>query len=202
MLKHEAILLLGPTGSGKSPLGEALEKHGLAGRPCSHFDFGAQLRHVAEHGAPGLQEKDVAQVRYVLKGGALLENDTFYIARAILEAFLARQTQTNPLLVLNGLPRHAGQADDVGGILRVILVAALECRAETVYERIARNSGGDRTARTDDSIPEIGRKLELYAARTQPLLDYYRKEGVPCRIIPVGVETTPGEVISALEDAV
>ncbi len=43
----KAILLLGPTGSGKTPLGQALEKKGLAGRRCVHFDFGANLREIA-----------------------------------------------------------------------------------------------------------------------------------------------------------
>jgi hypothetical protein len=41
-----ALLLLGPTGAGKTPLGDWLEAHGLWGRPCHHFDFGANLRAV------------------------------------------------------------------------------------------------------------------------------------------------------------
>ncbi len=89
MSKHDAILLLGPTGAGKSPLGDCLAEQGLGERRCVHFDFGAQLRHVAEHGGRGLTEDDVAYVRKVLTEGALLEDETFYIARAILEGFMA-----------------------------------------------------------------------------------------------------------------
>ena len=45
-----AVLLLGPTGAGKSPLGDWLEARGLWGRPCHHFDFGANLRAIVAAG--------------------------------------------------------------------------------------------------------------------------------------------------------
>jgi adenylate kinase len=44
MAKMRALLLLGPTGSGKSPLGDRLEARGLWSVRCAHFDFGANLR--------------------------------------------------------------------------------------------------------------------------------------------------------------
>jgi adenylate kinase family enzyme len=199
-MKHEAILLLGPTGSGKSPLGDCLAARGLSGRRCIHFDFGAQLRRVAEQGCEGLSQDDIAYVRRVLTEGALLEDETFYIARTILETFLNEaHAGTEDLVVLNGLPRHAGQARDVDSMLDLILVTALECTAATVHARIARNTGGDRTERTDDSTEEIARKLEIYAARTRPLIDHYRAEGIPCRIIPVEVNTTPEDMLISMQ---
>ncbi|MDW7761659.1 MAG: hypothetical protein SCM96_13625 [Acidobacteriota bacterium] len=42
-----AVLILGPTGSGKTPLGRELETRGHAGRRCRHFDFGAEMRALA-----------------------------------------------------------------------------------------------------------------------------------------------------------
>lgn len=199
-MKNEAILLLGPTGSGKTPLGDCLAERGLFGRRCVHFDFGAQLRHAAEHGGEGLTPDDVAFVQRVLTEGALLEDDTFHIAHTILENFMAEQhVGARDIVVLNGMPRHAGQARDAGDVLNVILVVALECTAEVVHKRIAGNSGGDRTERTDDSVEEIARKLEIYAARTRPLIDHYRSESVPCRLVPVGIDTTPKEIHSLLD---
>jgi len=199
MMKNKAILLLGPTGSGKTPLGECLAERGLFGRRCVHFDFGAQLRHVAEHGGKGLAPDDIAFVQSVLAKGALLEDDTFHIARTIMENFMEEQNVgARDIVVLNGLPRHAGQARNVGELLNVILVVALECTAEVVHERIAVNSGGDRTERTDDSVAEIARKLEIYAARTLPLLDHYRSEGAQRCRVPVDVETTPSDILETL----
>jgi len=95
----DALLLIGPTGSGKTPLGNRLEAQGLA----RHFDFGAQLR-----AGTGLNAAEKEFVREVLATGALLENETFYIAEKILRAFMAGHE--DELLVLNGLPRHVGQA--------------------------------------------------------------------------------------------
>jgi adenylate kinase family enzyme len=180
-------------------LGDALAARGFRGRRCHHFDFGARLREVAERGGAGLGDDDVAFVRSVMAGGALLENETFHIARAILDDFLRQeQAGAGDLVILNGLPRHAGQARDVAGILEVVLVVALECPAETVYARIARNSGGDRAGRVDDSVDEIARKLETYAARTRPLLEHYAAAGTPCRRVPVGVETAPADILDML----
>ena len=193
------MLLLGPTGAGKTPLGDYLAERGLFGRRCVHFDFGAQLRQVAEHGGSGLTANDVAFVQRVLTDGALLEDDTFHIARTILEAFMGKQdVGMQDLVVLNGLPRHAGQARDVGKVMDVILVVALECTAKIVHERIATNSGGDRGERADDSVAEIARKLEIYAERTRPLLEHYRSDGTSCRPVPVGVETTPADLFGEI----
>ena len=198
-MKNEAILLLGPTGSGKTPLGDCLAERGLFGRRCIHFDFGAQLRHVAEHGGRGLTADDVAYVQSVLTNGALLEDDTFHIARTILETFMdEHDAGVQDIVVLNGLPRHAGQARDVGKVLSVTLVVALECTVDTVHARIAKNSGGDRTERTDDSVAEIARKLEIYAARTLPLLNHYHSEGAQRCRVPVDVETTPSDILETL----
>ena len=199
MMRTEAILLLGPTGVGKTPLGDCMAERGLFGRRCVHFDFGAQLRQVSNRGGKGLTSGDVATVQSVLTGGALLEDDTFHIARTILEVFMKEQDiGGQDIIILNGLPRHAGQARGVGEILSVILIVALECTAEITHERILKNIGGDRAERTDDSVAEIARKLEIYAARTRPLLDHYRKSGIPCHSVPVGVATTPADILMLL----
>ncbi len=199
MRSNEAILLLGPTGAGKSPLGDCLAEQGLNGRRCVHFDFGAQLRHAAAHGGRGLSDEDVVYVRKVLAEGALLEDEAFGIARGILKHFMAdREVRAEDRVVLNGLPRHVGQARDVGSVLDVTMVVVLECSAEVVRARIAQNSGGDRTGRTDDSIAQIEHKLSLYAERTHPLLDHYRAEGVQLRLVPVGIATTPTDIVTIL----
>ena len=199
MMTNEAILLLGPTGAGKTPLGDCLAERGLFDRRCIHFDFGAQLRKVAEEGCNGLSADDVTTVRNVLTGGALLEDDTFHIARTILEAFIEEQNVgAKDIVVLNGLPRHEGQARDVAEVLSVILVVALECTAEITHERISMNSGGDRTERVDDSVAEIASKLEIYAARTRPLLEHYRGGGTQHCLVPIGVKTTPMDVLKTL----
>ena len=197
MEPYEAILVVGPTGAGKTPLGDYLEANGLWGKRCAHFDFGAQLRRIDDGDArsPGLSGDDVAFVGKVLRAGALLENEHFHIAREILVSFAqAKGLSAGGFLVLNGLPRHVDQARDVDSLVNVRMVVHLECSAETVSERIRLNSGGDRAGRVDDSLPEIERKLSIFRDRTLPLLTHYRERGARIEPVEVGVHTTPDEI--------
>ncbi len=193
MNRPGAILLLGPTGSGKTPLGEMLQSRGLGAVRCVHFDFGDRLRRIAggRLAVDDLTDADLAFVADVLDRGALLENEHFHIAEDILRAFLAEQDAgPDDWVILNGLPRHAGQADDVDRAVEVRAVIELSCTPETVRQRLAANTGGDRAERVDDNPASVGRKLELYAARTEPLLAHYRRRGAEVITVNVGPDTT------------
>ncbi len=201
IVRPQAILLLGPTGSGKTPLGEAIEAGGLAGRRCGHFDFGERLRRVAAEQleVPELTDGDRAFITDVLDGGVLLEDEHFHVAEKILGAFLAeRNVGPGDWIVLNGLPRHVGQAGDVGRIVAVHGVIELACTPETVLARLAGNAGGDRAGRTDDDLARVRKKLEIYAARTEPLLAHYERLGVHVVTVAVGPDTTAQDVRQAL----
>ncbi len=199
----DAILLLGPTGAGKSPLGERIEQRGLWGRRCFHFDFGENLRAVAAlESAPGFSAAQLDYVRDVLERGALLENETFVIAENILDRFIAsRGVGPGDLLVMNGLPRHVGQARDVGGRVRMIRVVELVCDAGTVVRRISTNAGSDRAGRKDDAIALVRQKLRTFAARTAPLLAHYEQQGVLTTRVRVSAATQPDELIAELTPA-
>jgi adenylate kinase family enzyme len=202
MMQWPAILLLGPTGSGKTPLGELLEAEGFGGRRCAHFDFGAQLRRIDETGVgpEGFGEGDVAFIRRVLREGALLENEHFHLARAILQAFV-REKKIGPddLLVLNGLPRHVRQAADVDTFVRVRNVVHLRCTPEVVQERIRLDTGGDRADRVDDSLERIAAKLRIFEERTLPLIKHYRKSGAHVVEVEVEAHSTAQEVLRSVE---
>lgn len=189
MNRPHAILLLGPTGSGKTPLGELLASRGLGSARCVHFDFGEKLRRVAAGlvTIDDLTEADRMFVTDVLDSGALLEDQHFHIAEIILRAFLA-ENDIGPgdWIILNGLPRHVGQADDVDRVVAVRAVVELSCTPATVLARLSADTGGDRAGRIDDDHARVEHKLELYAARTRPLLDHYRRRGA--EIITVNVE--------------
>ena len=176
-----AGLLLGPTGSGKTPLGDVLALGGLGGRRCVHFDFGACLRRIAAGAFPscGLGAREEALVRRCLSTGALLENGAFHVAEGILLS-VARDERIGPedWLIMNGLPRHAGQAAAVDRLVDLRWIVSLDCSAETVLERLARDAGGDRGERIDDEAALVRGKLATYGERTRPLLDRYRRGGV------------------------
>jgi len=195
-----AILLLGATGTGKTPLGEHLERHGLCGRRCHHFDFGSYLRRVGEEGGTrGLEDSQVVVVQRVLSTGDLLEDHEFPIARQLLRAFLnEREAGESDIVVLNGLPRHSGQARDIEDLVAVAAVVHLSCSTEVVRERIRLNSGGDRTDRVDDSPEEVENKLRIFEKRTAPLLAYYRERGANIIDVDVEVGTAPADIATRI----
>ena len=201
MGKPDAILLVGPTGSGKTPLGERLARDGLWGRRCRHFDFGRRMREIVAAGAPPawMAAADLALLRSVLEAGALLENEHVHVAENILRAFVAGgDRDAEGLILLNGLPRHVGQAEAVEAIVRVRAVIELACTGEVVLERIRTDAGGDRAGRRDDDEASVRRKLRIFADRTAGLLGHYRRRGVAVLTLDVTRRTTPADARRAL----
>ena len=204
MARPLALLLVGPTGSGKTPVGRRIEAEGLGKARAAHLDFGECLRLVARRGAGtfGLSTAQVAIVEQCLRTGALLEDDNFPIAEQIVNEFVrSHGLETNGLVLLNGLPRHVGQAAAVSGIVQVRAVTYLSCNARTVHERIALDTGGDRAGRADDSLPAVATKLRIFEERTRPLLGFYASRGVPILRIPVASDTSPEQSARTIIDA-
>ncbi|MHC4778001.1 MAG: nucleoside monophosphate kinase [Planctomycetota bacterium] len=203
MSRADAIILMGPTGSGKTPLGALCEERSLRGRRCIHFDFGAILRAAAGGGAAGevLSSADLAVVRNSLKTGALLEDKHFHIARALLRGSItARGPGRGDLLVLNGLPRHEGQARDLDPEIRVEELVLLSCDADVVRARIASDAGGDRRGRADDSVEGIATKLAIFEERTAPLLAHYRSRGARVFTLVVGPKDSGEDLYRQLNE--
>lgn len=171
-----AILLLGPTGVGKSPLGDSIAGNGLFGRRCHHLDFGLELRGaVSDENLSGAYSKEELDfIHGVLERGLLLENENFSLARKIIFLFLNRVGFIQrDILVLNGIPRHTGQARDIEVIAFVHALIVLDCSADDVFYRITNNIGRDRTERVDDNKELIEKKMVIFRERTAPLIDHY-----------------------------
>ncbi len=195
----KAVLLIGPTGSGKTPLGRLLERQGLNGTQCLHFDFGEALRASAGRLAGPLNCSERPVVEESLRTGALLENGHFHIAKKLLSHHLAgRNASRDTLVILNGIPRHTGQAEAMRSVVDMQMVVSLECQPAVVWERIKTNAGGDREERADDTLEEVEKRVELFRRRTAPLLGYYRETGVSVLSLEIGVRTTAHEMRSQL----
>jgi adenylate kinase len=192
---------MGPTGSGKTPLGDEIGRRGLGGRLCIHFDFGAILRALASglDAAGGLTEAEVGAVRVSLATGALFEDRDLPMIARIVERF-AERTRLGPetWLVLNGLPRHKGQAEGLAGILVVERIVLLEADAEVIRDRLRLDPGGDRAGRADDTLEAVRKRLGDYRERTLPLLEHYRRRGVPVVTIRVTAAMSATEMYDVL----
>ena len=196
-----SLLIVGPTGSGKTPLGDELERRGFLGRQCVHFDFGANLRAIAAAPPRGrvFTAPEIEAVRTSLATGALFEDKDMPMIVKIVERFAeARDLTPGSLLVLNGLPRHRRQAEDLAGVIAVEQVIQLEASAAVIGERIRLDPGGDRATRVDDGLEAVERRLAAFRERTVPLVSYYRERGSLIVEIPVTPSMTAAEAYQAL----
>jgi adenylate kinase len=196
-----SLLLVGPTGSGKTPLGDELESRGFLGRRCVHFDFGADLRAIAAapESAGVLTVPETESVRVSLATGALFEDKDMPMIVKIVKRFAeARSLTPDSLLVLNGLPRHTRQAEGLAGVVAVERVVRLEASAAVIRERIRLDPGGDRSERIDDRIEAVERRLAVFRERTVPLVSYYRERGALVVEVPVTPSMTAAEAYLAL----
>jgi adenylate kinase len=202
-----SVLLIGPTGSGKTPLGREIERRGLLGRQCLQFDFGANLRAAAAGRAEeyGLNAYELEAIRASLASGALFEDSDIPMIVKILSRFVEmRRWKPDSLIVLNGLPRHRRQAESLAAVVSVESILSLEADAAVIRERIRLDPGRDRAERVDDDLDAVTRRLAIFRDRTVPLIDFYRERGVP--VVTVTVTATAsaagmyGEVERKLQD--
>ena len=195
-----ALLILGPTGSGKSPLGELISSRGFIGRRAHHLDFGSELRSISSGiGAASYSRSEKDFILGVLERGLLLENEQFCLARKIIELFLERSCfRSGDVLLLNGMPRHAGQARDIAAVATIQAVVVLNCSINSVMKRIEENTGGDRTGRDDDTRLLIEKKIDIYRERTTPLVEHYAAVGSRIYHIDVNERTSPESAYDTL----
>jgi adenylate kinase family enzyme len=188
--KTPALLLIGPTGSGKSPLGALLEQR----MGWAHFDFGHQLRLIARgEGVGNLTDTERFYVKDLVSKHELFPDDKFHIVEKILVEFLERNNHT-PGIILNGLPRHIGQVQGIGKLLDVKNIAVLECSCADSTKRVAARVKGltnDHAGRTDDTPVAVKKKFALYTEHTAPIIDHF--EGIGARVVRVSIEKSASE---------
>ncbi|MBU0536537.1 MAG: nucleoside monophosphate kinase [Nanoarchaeota archaeon] len=192
----KAILLVGPTSSGKSPLGDTLQELGYLGQDCVHFDFGEELRRVASGKNVHFDIDESVQVAEILDACRLLDQPDYWIAERILRSY-----QNDPrLMVLNGFPRDVPQAEMMDTLVSINKLIILDAPLEVLLERIRLNTGGDRTGRDDDSHEKVQLKLKTYQDRTTPIVRHYFVKGIEPFYIPVEADTTPEMMYSMLHN--
>lgn len=87
--------------------------------------------------------------------------------------------------ILDGFPRNLAQAKALDEWLKqhqqaIDLVLALEVSEETAVERIAGRSVQE--GRSDDQTETVRKRMQVYAAETKPILEYYDSLGLLKRV--------------------
>ncbi|MCM1377527.1 MAG: adenylate kinase [Clostridium sp.] len=167
------LVLFGAPGSGKgTQSAKLIDEYGLY-----HISTGELLR---DHIARGTDLGKVAD-QYISKG-QLIPDDLMI---SILDDVLDKQAKDKKGVVFDGFPRTVPQAEALSELLRkrgsdLHAVVGLEVPEEELIARMLHR--GQIEGRADDNPETIKNRLDVYHSQTQPLRDYYQKEG---KYIPV-----------------
>jgi adenylate kinase len=186
------IVLLGPPGAGKGTQAVRLAQH----FECPHVSTGDIFRsNVAEGTELGEKAK-----QYMDQGD--LVPDEIVIAM-VMERLGAPDCSTG--FLLDGFPRTVAQAEALDlslGAQETPLHAVLcfEAAEEELFRRLAGRSA--ELKRSDDREETIRHRLEVYATKTRPLVNYYRHRRLLSVVDAVGqVEEITVRILDALSDA-
>lgn len=153
------LLIIGPQGAGKGT-----QASRIAGElRIPHVSTGDLFR---DNISRGTELGTLAQ-RY-MNAGDLVPDE---VTQSMLADRLA-QPDADPGFLLDGFPRNLVQADWLRGMLherqadleKVILLTAPD---QVLVDRMLARG------RADDTVEAIQRRLDLYHAETEPLIDYY-----------------------------
>ena len=183
------VLLIGPPGAGKGT---------QAARIADHFDLakiatGDLLREQVAN------ETELGKVaREYMERGDLVPDDI------VITMTRDRMVEANEEggYVLDGYPRTLAQAEAAyrWALARGIpfdLTLYFEIEEEELLARLAGRAREEH--RSDDTEETVRHRLEVFAAQTRPLVDYYQRRGVLVRINAVGpVDAISEEIFATL----
>jgi adenylate kinase len=166
-MKYTTYLLFGAPGSGKGTQGRAL---GSIPR-FFHCACGDVFRTIDTRTRIGR-----AFLEYSSRGELVPDDITVELWKARIEAAVDGH-QFKPdidVLVLDGIPRNAGQAEIMDQLIEVKKVFHLSCpNREALFTRLKKRALKDN--RLDDANEEvIRRRLATYEAESKPVLEHYK----------------------------
>lgn len=210
------LIMLGPPGAGKgTQAANIVTDYGVP-----HISTGDMLRDAVKNQTPmGMEAK-----RYMEAGDLVPDSVVIGIVKDRLQ-----QPDTAKGFLLDGFPRTIPQAEaldealgaigrNVGKVVAILvdeeaLVARLTgrriCRSCQAPFHVSFNPpkaadvcdrcGGELYQRTDDSEATVRNRLEVYRAQTEPLIEYYDKQGVVAR---VDGDQSPAKVYEEIKAAI
>ena len=170
-------ILFGPPGAGKgTQAGAMVEKYNLC-----HLSTGALLRSEIAEGTPlGIKAKSL------IEAGELVPDE-------VVEGMIKTKFESAEGIdgfLLDGFPRTVKQADALKAMLAdrgesVTAVVSIMIPDQLIMERISHRAMIE--GRADDAAPEIiENRIRTYHEKTEPLIGYYKAEGLYLEIDGVG----------------
>ncbi len=157
------MVLLGPPGAGKGTQGALLaERSGIR-----HVSTGEIFRAAVGAGTPaGLRAEAYLESGELVPDGVVMQ---------LVEEYLGNRCDLD--LCFDGFPRTRRQAEALDAVLerlgtKLAGVFLIEVSDEEALRRLTSRG------RSDDGLETARYRLEVYHELTEPLVDYYRAQGV------------------------
>jgi adenylate kinase len=184
-----SLLLIGPPGAGKGTQAKLIaERYGIP-----HISTGEIFRANVAEGTPlGVEAKS-----YMDRGEYVPDSVTNAMVRDRLG-----QPDTGNGFLLDGYPRTLPQVDELDGILADLgknldVVVEITADQSEVTQRLLDRAA--KEGRADDTAEVITRRLEVYAAETEPIVGVYEGRGIVRKVDGLGgIEEVNERIVAAI----
>jgi adenylate kinase len=182
------LLVLGPQGAGKGTQAKRIAaEYGIP-----HISTGDMFR-----AAIAAQTPLGRQVEPILAAGELVPDE---LTVALIRERLSEPDAANGF-VLDGFPRNLAQAEALDEMLASIgksldAILFFDLLDDVARERLIKRALDE--GRADDTPDVIDRRLEIYHAETEPIVEHYRATG---KLVPLHAGRSVEEVWREIEDA-
>jgi len=162
------IVIFGAPGSGKGTQSDKMiEKYGL-----NHISTGDVLRAEIKKGTA----LGKTAAGYIDNGQLIPDDLMVSILASVYDAFGDHKG-----VIFDGFPRTIPQAEALKAMLdergdRVAAMIELDVPEEELMQRLILR--GQQSGRADDNEETIKKRLQVYHSQTQPLIAWYKNEGI------------------------
>ncbi|RRD02101.1 adenylate kinase [Prevotella sp. OH937_COT-195] len=173
----ENIVIFGAPGSGKGTQSELIiKKYGLG-----HISTGDVLREQIKRGT----ELGKTAKSFIDKGQLIPDDLMVSILASVYDGF----GQDHKGVIFDGFPRTIPQAEALKAMLAerghcLAAMIELDVPEEELVTRLIKR--GQECGRSDDNADTIKKRLDVYHNQTQPLVAWYKREGIRHHVDGVG----------------
>jgi adenylate kinase len=163
------IVIFGGPGSGKGTQSDLLIEHYGLG----HISTGDVLRKEIKAGT----ELGKTAASFIDKGQLIPDELMVSILATVYDGF----GKDHVGVIFDGFPRTIPQAEALKSMLeerghKVAAMIDLDVPDEELTARLLKR--GQESGRSDDNAETIGKRLEVYHRQTQPLIEWYKQDGI------------------------
>jgi adenylate kinase len=184
------LVVLGPPGAGKGTQAVRIAEQFACADVATGDIFRANVAEGTELGRAAQEYMD---------RGDLVPDDV--VIAMVTERLAERDCEGG--FVLDGFPRTVNQAEaldrrlaELGSPLHAVL--CIEAGEEELLRRLAGRAAAQH--RADDAEQTIRHRLEVFAIKTRPLIDYYAHRGLLISVDAIGpIEIVTKRILTALE---